>query len=229
MDMHDVSRSEQYVRILQNQKVNLKAADARRGECPTNRKSREELVNGFRLQLMMRDMQRLKTDTNRNMEIHSSFVPPPYPPSITPLKDLKQIFISDLKLGIHHRGRYLLTRCITPPSRMTAIMAIVEDEKEDAIILQLYQQDRKGRPDTSILNSGDVLIIKEPFFKVLGDGEYGLRVDHVSDVVYITTYDKMRPHKWVPGSKNLKKTALEWKTAGNAAMNNKEYWLAIQR
>ena len=229
MDTHDVSNSERYLQVLQTQQKNLKAADARRGECPTNRKSRGELVDGFRLQLIMRDMQRFRTGEDRNMEIHSSFVPPPYPPSITPLKDLKQIFISDLKLGIHHCGSYLLARCITPPSRMTAIMAIVEDEKENATILQLYQQDTKNRPDTSILDSGVVLVIKEPFFKVMSDGEYGLRVDHVSDVVYISSYDEMRPQKWAAGSRSQEKTALEWKTAGNAAMKSQQYWLAIQR
>lgn len=161
--------------------------------------------------------------------IHSSFVPPAYPPSVSPLKDLKQIFIKDLRLGIHHRGNYLLTECITPPKKMTAIMAVVEDEREDATVLQLYQQDdRNERPATSILDLGDVLLIKEPFFKVMGDGEYGIRVDQVSDVIPVMSFDKIRPRKWTSPTKKMK-TALDWKAKGNVDMGNNQHWKAIQR
>jgi hypothetical protein len=41
-------------------------------------------------------------------------------------------------------------------------------------MLQIYQQeDEKIRPATAIINTGTVLLVKEPYFKVMGDGEYG--------------------------------------------------------
>ncbi len=74
---------------------------------------------------------------------------------------------------------------------MTAIMVIVEDEMKDAVMLQLYQQvDKMHRPATSILNQNDVCLVKEPYFKVMADGNYGLRVDHVSDLVKIEPRDQ---------------------------------------
>lgn len=45
--------------------------------------------------------------------------------------------IKDL-LESHHRVSYLVLRTATPVDRMTAIMAIVEDEKGHAATLQLY-------------------------------------------------------------------------------------------
>jgi hypothetical protein len=66
---------------------------------------------------------------------------------------------------------------------MMAIM-VLEDESGDVVMLQIYQQeDEKIRPATAIINTGTFLLVKEPYFKVMGDGEYGLRVDHLSDVV----------------------------------------------
>lgn len=99
--------------------------------------------------------------------------------------------IKDLRLETHHRGNCLLLRSITPPNKMTAIMVIVEDEMKDAVMLQLYQQvDKMHRPATSILNQNDVCLVKEPYFKVMADGNYGLRVDHVSDLVKIEPRDQ---------------------------------------
>lgn len=123
---------------------------------------------------------------NAERLVHSSFTAPAYPPCITKVDELKQIKIQDLQLETHHRGVYLLLRCITPPSRMTAIMVLVEDKNEDVAMLQMYQQeDAKIRPAAEIANTGTVLLVKKPYYKVMGDGEYGLRVDHLSDVVQL--------------------------------------------
>ena len=149
MDTCDVSGSSQYIQLLVRQKEFLNAARARQGEHPKDRRSREELVNNFMIQHTIQQIKQSKRD---NTLMYTSFVPPPYPPCIAPLEKLKQMFIKDLQLETHHRGNYLLVRSITPPNRMTAIMAIVVDEREDAVVLQLYQQDEKSnQPATSII------------------------------------------------------------------------------
>jgi hypothetical protein len=77
---------------------------------------------------------------------------------------------------------------------MTGIMNVVVDEREDAVMMQLYQQlEENIRPASSIVINGDVFLVKEPYFKVMGDGEYGLRIDHVSDLLHIDTRHKMCP------------------------------------
>src|SRR5579862_1792028 len=116
MDIHDVSASGQLIQLLTKHKETLNAAMARQGEQPDDRGSRSELANKFMLQSITQRSAR----SRMKLEFHSSFVPPPYPPSTARLEELRQIFIKDLKLGTHHRGSYILVRPITPPNRMTA-------------------------------------------------------------------------------------------------------------
>lgn len=112
---------------------------------------------------------------------------------------------------------------------MTAVMVIIEDENEDALLLQLYQQlDESIRPASSIITNGDVLLIKEPFFKIMGDSEYGLRIDHIGDLVHIDPRDKLWPKEWISHPSNLTWTADNWKLEGNA-IRRKQYWNTIRR
>jgi len=160
--------------------------------------------------------------------IHSSFISPSYLPCTAPVAELRPVFIRDLQLEIHHRGTYLLLRSITAPNRMTAIMALMEDEKDDVVLLQLYQQeDESVRKATDIVNIGTVLLVKEPYFKVLGDGGYGLRVDHLSDVVYLEKGDTRIPKEWRPRLVGMTVTAESLKLKGNAAVGEGKYREAI--
>jgi hypothetical protein len=224
MDTDDVSHISQYTQFLVAQKAILKAAMAREGQLPTDRKARGELIHMHQMITIQTLMQRQK------MQIHSSFVPPPYPPSTASLDELKPIYIKDLRLGIHHRGTYLLVRSVTMPNRMTAITAIVEDENKDALVIQLYHYpDDNVRPSSSIITQGDVFLIKEPYFKIMGDGGYGLRIDHVSDLVRIDARHKLCSKQWIPDLFKLTRTADDLKQEGNLAMGRKQYWEAIQR
>ncbi|KAI9730320.1 MAG: hypothetical protein M1818_008223 [Claussenomyces sp. TS43310] len=226
MDTHDVSDISQYMQIMAKHKKVLQLAKARQGDQPGDRRTREELLCKFMMRHAISQMQGLRL--RNNMNLHSSFVSPPYAPSCTPLKELSKIFIKDLRLETHHRGAYVLVRSITPPEKMTAVMAIVEDESEDAVMLQLYQQDdSKGRPATSTMKQDDVFLIKEPYFKVMADGEYGLRVDHVTDIIYIEVDDTRLPSQWFPQVFDMDKTAGAWKSEGNDAMKRNQYWTAI--
>src|SRR5947207_15660345 len=99
MDTCDVSGHTQYTQLMTKQKEVLKAARSRRGERPKY-KSRSELVHNFMIHHAVQQMQQFNTrDTTA---VHSSFVPPPYPPSIAPLEELKQTFIKDLRVETHH-------------------------------------------------------------------------------------------------------------------------------
>ena len=112
---------------------------------------------------------------------------------------------------------------------VTAIMTIVEDEREDGMVLQLYHQDDKqDQPATSIIKQDDVFIVKEPYFRVMADGNYGLRVDHVSDFVRIDPCDKRVPIQWAPRVIDLDNTANDWKLKGNDALKLEQYRDAVQ-
>lgn len=229
MDSHDVSNVDQYARSLETQKKILKEAKKREGEIPRDRKTRDEIVKQQELSAVENRLLYLHMENQDRMQINSSFLPPPYPPSVAPLDQLTQIYIDELQLGIHHRRRFLLVRVASSPSRMTAIMAAVEDEQDAAVVLQLYHQpDERLQPLSSIVSKGDVVVVKEPFFKIMGDGEYGVRVDHVSDLVHIDDSHKLCPQKWRKINSAVNRSADTWKQKGNGAMGKKQHWQAIR-
>jgi len=208
--------------MIKSQRLTLRKAKTRQGQRPRDRKSREDAYANFMLALMLRG------DRNQKHMVHSSFISPAYLPCITPVVELRRVAIKDLQLETHHRGTYLLLRSITPPSRMTAIMALMEDENGDAIMLQLYQQeDKDTREATNIIRVGTILLVKEPYFKVMGDGEYGLRVDHISDVIHVDRDNTMIPDEWRPRLIEMEPSAESLKMTGNLAMGEGRHWDAI--
>ncbi|KAF7588273.1 hypothetical protein BBP40_005927 [Aspergillus hancockii] len=168
MDTHDVSQF-------------------RKGQTPKPTKSRDEIIMQFMFRQMM--------GSSRAVDLHalrSSFVPPAYYPSVTVLSELKKALINNLTLETHHRGSYILVRAVTPTDRMTAIMAVVEDERGDVLMLQLYNQEKNLATDGRLVE-GTVMLIKEPYLKMMADGDYGLRVDHLSDIRLIPDHDPLVP------------------------------------
>lgn len=179
----------------------------------------------FRVRLMMKQS---RADTNSSLR--SSFIPRAYSPCISPLCDLTKVLIKDLLLETHHRGTSILLRSITPPDRMNAVMAIVEDENEDVLMLQLYYQEEENkRAAEDILGEGTILIVKEPYLKLMSDGDYGIRVDHLSDVIHLPMHDQRVPSRWQPRFAEYNMSVQVWKTKGNEHFNASKYHSAINR
>jgi len=224
MDVH--KDLDGYTGTLARQKRVLEEAKKRRGQRPRDRKDRDVILFEF---TMASAATSAKTSGSGTHLMRSSFVPPAYPPCITPLDHLHPIMIADLRLETHHRGSYLLLRAVAPPNRMTGILVPVEDERREVAILQLYQQeDEDIRPAKDVLEDGSILIVKEPFFKVMASGEYGLRVDHLSDVLYLDTFDPRVPQSWRPKRVETEISANSLKLKGNDCVGRGQYWRAIK-
>ena len=224
MDLDDVSTVPQYMALLKQQKENLAKAQAVRGEKATPKVSRDEIIRHFMLHLMMDSRQ---SSTSSTM-IRSSFIPPAYPPSVVSLGSLRKTKFGDLFLETHHRGRYILVRTVTPFRRITAILTIVEDEDKRVLLLQLYNRGKQiSQPQD--LPEGAVLVVKEPYVKVSADGNYVIRVDHLSDLIFIPDFDERVPLPWrsrIP-AENVNSPAF-WKERGNVFFKQARYELAIQ-
>ncbi|KFY96271.1 hypothetical protein V498_02775 [Pseudogymnoascus sp. VKM F-4517 (FW-2822)] len=162
MDAHDVSK--QHWERLKSYKQTLKEAKKRAGERPQDRMPRDYAYNQF--MDTYKSLQR--NQAGGHFMIYSSFIPPTYHPCITPVAELKSITIDELLLETHHRGSYILLRCFTPPHLMTAVMVLAEDKNDDVVSLQIYQQeDEETRSATEVANSGHVLLVKEPYYKIM--------------------------------------------------------------
>lgn len=150
-------------------------------------------------------------------------------PCLRSLDDLKKIMIDDLLLETHHRGSYIVLRCITPPDRMNAIMAIVEDETDDALLLQLYYQEPEAdRAAEDFISNGVVLIVKEPYLRLMADGDCGIRVDHLSDIIFLSEDDELVPACWQPRIAEQDISAGVWKANGNDYFRQSKYYKAIE-
>ncbi|KFY88611.1 hypothetical protein V500_06244 [Pseudogymnoascus sp. VKM F-4518 (FW-2643)] len=220
MDAHGVS-TEQWER-LKKFKQTLEEAKKRQGERPNDRKPPEYAYMRF-----MMTFGPLGQEKPGHF-IYTSFIAPAYLPCTTQVADLKHITINELRLETHHRGTYILLRCITPPNRLTAIMVLAEDKNNEVVSLQMYQQENEEtRPAIDIANRGIVLLVKEPYYKTMSDGEYGLRVDHLSDIVHLRSDDVRIPLDWQPRLIEVDQSAEALKLKGNLAMKEGKFWDSI--
>jgi hypothetical protein len=111
---------------------------------------------------------------------------------------------------------------------MTGILVLVEDESGHVVVLQIYQQeDEETRAANEIVDVGTVMILKEPFLKVMASGDYGLRVDHLCDIVIIDERDPRRPAKWCPRVLDAHRSVESLKQSGNEAISAGKPWTAI--
>lgn len=191
-----------------------------KGQRPT-KNSRDLVLSQFQLKLV--ESRRARAAAMRQ-EFRLSYVPPSYPPCVAPFSELKKTMIGDLLLETHHRGTYMLVRSLLPQVRATAVMAIVEDERGDVLMVQLYHQGDDREP---LIREGTIMILKEPFLKVTLDRNYGLRVDHLSDVVLLPANDERIPAAW-RRKPDHSGTAQAWKAQGDKHFNRSEYQSAIK-
>ena len=226
MDVDDVSGTEHFTASLRQQKQTLEAAQRRHGTRPGDMKPLRLLIQDF---MTVQTSRQLMHSLNHRNEIHHSWVAAPYAPSVEPLKTLKKLHIKELRLETHHRGGYILLRVLTPPNRMTAVMVIVEDEQGSGVLLMVYQQeDTEYGLAEDIAQVGGVCIVKEPYFKTMSNGEYGIRVDHVTDILWLAEDDERVPFRWGPRISGVQETAMELKEIGNAALKARALNKAVE-
>jgi hypothetical protein len=164
----------------------------------------------------------------------------PYPPCILSEKELEPIKISEMKLETHHRGKKVLLHVVSPPDRNDAVMAIVQDEEDTAVLLQMYQQpNEKLVPSIQNILNYTFCIVKEPFFKQSFDNPfngplqtqtayYSLRIDHPSDIIGLREGDERIPEKWKEEARRERNSSERHRNEGNTSFRDKK-WTIAQR
>ncbi|KAN0105814.1 hypothetical protein V8E51_008690 [Hyaloscypha variabilis] len=161
-------------RILAAQQLAPRNAGKWRREVPRDLPSRNQIIDEF---MMVK-----RSNHNAPYVVMITVIGEPYHPSTAPLSSLKKIGISELKIEMNHRGSYLLLRCLCYP--------MLEDEQGTANPFALYLQEPEYvRPAESILKQNQVFILKEPYFKVGTNGQYAIRVDHPTDIIWLSEDD----------------------------------------
>ncbi|KAF4455900.1 TPR domain [Fusarium albosuccineum] len=221
MDIKDVSKEDHYLTFMKKVQSAAERAARRKGQFVRDHPPPQLLVASFMMKIHAASISPLSSQEN---VVSTTQVPAPYPPCIVAAEDLKPISIAEMRLETHHRGRKVVLRVLTPPDRMTAIMAIVEDQMATAVLLQLYHQPVEAVvPAKEILTPDMVCILKEPFFKCATDGSYSLRVDHPSDFIWLNEGDERIPAKWAPSVIELNKDSKSIRMQGNDAVQGQQW------
>ena len=132
------------------------------------------------------------------------------PASRTSLKDLKKIALGELRWCEVLRGRVLVVRTLTQPCLVEgALCTVIEDESGAVHNLRVYNVDYSD--SRNVLPYGVALAIKEPYCEAATEATSGVRVDHPSDLVYLSEGDEHYPSSWratfpkdLPGSPSEK-------------------------
>jgi len=147
--------------------------------------------------------------------------------SIVPFAALEKRLLDDLRLEIVHRGSYIILRAVVNPFKMACVLIVAEDENGEVELVQIHNQDDRRSP-ASIVPDGQIFIVKEPYFKENVGGGTSIRVDHVSDIIFLEGEDGRIPEKWQPRIRLPARRSLDWKEDGNKFYRGKQYFEAAQ-
>jgi len=206
----------------------LQEAESRKGQKPHNRPSRSQHI--FRHNYFSEKGQEESgsdESEEHTLRVLTNIAYNEHPPCIAPFTTLEKKFLDDLRLEIAHRGSYILLRAVVNPNKYVSVTTIAEDENGEVELVEIYNQDGRRSP-TSIMPEGQVFIVKEPYFKTTSDGGAGIRVDHVSDVIFLEGEDERIPENWRPRIRLLARRSLDWKEDGNRFYKEKQYFEAAQ-
>jgi hypothetical protein len=78
------------------------------------------------------------------------------------------------------------------------------------------------------LKQNRVITLSEPYFKVGANGQYAIRVDHPTDIIWLSEGDPKAPEKWRTKAFGEAKPAEYWKENGKDLVNTGKFYGAIE-
>ncbi|KAF5025068.1 hypothetical protein F66182_2837 [Fusarium sp. NRRL 66182] len=225
MDTRDVSEDDDLVTVMKRIEASFNETMKRKGQLVHDHPSPTVVVSSFMLKLLAKSV--LQPAGNLSMPITT--MPAPYPPSAIPAQDLEPLPISQMRLETHHPGKKVMLRVLTPPDRITVVMAVVEDEEGTAVLLQLYQQlEEEIVPCSQTILPHAVCIVKEPLFTKSVDGAYSLRVDHLGDIIWLADTDERIPQEWRGRQPRLNDSSRSIRAQGNDFVKDQKWAAALR-
>ena len=101
---------------------------------------------------------------------------------------MKPITIKEMTLGTTYRDRYIKLEIVTGVILMASVMFLGKDDNEDLVLIAIYNFEKHyGTKDykqlSYIFEKGKNILVLEPFYKMFGSGEDGIRIEDPNEII----------------------------------------------
>ena len=101
---------------------------------------------------------------------------------------MKPITLKEMKMGNTYKDRYIKIEIVTELHMIVSIMFIGKDDNGDLVLIAVYNYENNyGTKDYNqlsyIFQKGKYIIILEPFYKMFGSGEDGIRIEDPNEII----------------------------------------------
>ena len=102
--------------------------------------------------------------------------------------NMKPITIKEMSLGTTYKNRYIKFEIVTELTIMTSIMFLGKDENEDLALIAIYNYEnhygtKSYKKLSYIFQKGKYILVLEPFYKMFGSGEDGIRIEDPNEII----------------------------------------------
>jgi hypothetical protein len=139
--------------------------------------------------------------------------------------DFGKILLKDLLVDSRESNAVVYLKTVTSPYIYSSTITIAEDEAGHICRLTICNlEDTLVDP---LIPEGTVLAIKQPCWSSLPDGGYHVRIDHPTDIIFVS--ESLVPEKW-RGIRNIEesKDATKWKKEGDMMFLKKKFRKALE-
>ena len=102
--------------------------------------------------------------------------------------DMKPITIKEMSLGTTYKNKYIKLEIYTELIIMTSIMFLGRDDNNDLTLIAIYNYENYFKTKNykklcNILKKGKYILVLEPFYKMFGSGEEGIRMEDPNEII----------------------------------------------
>jgi tetratricopeptide (TPR) repeat protein len=101
---------------------------------------------------------------------------------------MKPITVKEMTMGTTYKDKYIKFEIVTDLTMMTSIMFLGKDDNGDLVLIAIYNfENHYGTKDykrlSYIFQKGKYILVLEPFYKMFGSGEDGIRIEDPNEII----------------------------------------------
>ena len=108
--------------------------------------------------------------------------------------DMKPITIKEMSLGTTYKNKYIKLEIYTELIIMTSIMFLGRDDNNDLTLIAIYNYENYFKTKNykklcNILKKGKYILFLQPFYKMFGNGEEGIKMEDSNKIILFDNKD----------------------------------------